>query len=78
MQEENVPKHRGRLCTSRKAENATATMDCVTESPDLTPIEKMWSAVKSFASTVTENLVESMPRRRQAKWKTVDNGRHFG
>ena len=46
FQEDNDPKHRSRLCTAWKTENAITTLDWPSQSPDANPIENVCSVLK--------------------------------
>jgi len=46
LQEDNDPKHRSKLCRAWKDENNVTTMEWPAMSPDVNPIESVWSYMK--------------------------------
>ena len=67
--QDNDPKHTSRRVKSWFIENRVAVMDWPAQSPDLNPIENLWTDVK-------EAVYSQKPKNQQELWQVVWNARN--
>ena len=71
LQEDNDPKHRSQLCTSRRVENGITTLDWPSQSPDANAIENVWSVVKRKLAGKRAITLEQFSRRIKELWRSL-------
>jgi transposase len=73
FQEDNAPPHRSKIATTTREESGLQFLPWPAQSPDLNPIENLWSEVKNLVYSrpkKPKNLAE-MERAVKAAWKAI-------
>jgi transposase len=71
FQDDNDSKHRSELTTLWKNEYEITSIDWPSNSPDLNPIENVWSILKNKVSKVKVNTKEEFIKCIENKWNEI-------
>lgn len=71
FQQDNDPKHTSRLAKTFLQENFPEVIDWPSNSPDLNPIENLWSIVKSNVEKRMPKNIEELKRFMVEEWRNV-------
>jgi len=71
FQQDNDPKHTNRLAKTFLQENFPEVIDWPSNSPDLNPIENLWSIVKSNVEKRMPKNIEELKRFMVEEWRNV-------
>ena len=73
LQEDKDPKHTSGKAKKWKDDNHISTLSWPSQSPDLNPIENVWSVLKANVSNYKPTSVKDLIRIIKKEWKALDN-----
>ena len=71
LQQDNDPKHTSRVAKNFIAENSICTIDWPSNSPDLNPIENMWTIIKNNVEKRMPQNINELTRFLIEEWEEI-------
>ena len=72
LQEDNDPKHTSGKAQKQKKDNHVNTLSWLSQSPDLNPIENVWSVLKVNVSNYKPSSIKDLKRIIKKEWNALD------
>ena len=72
LQDDNDPKHRAKIITKWKNENNIKYIDWPSNSPDLNPIENIWSLLKNKVKKITAKNINELKENINKCWNELE------
>ena len=72
LQEDNDPKHKSKKAEDWKTKHQIKTLSWPAQSPDLNPMENVWSVLKANVSNYKPASVKELIKIIKKEWKKLD------